>query len=343
MIPGALEPRAGHGQPRAAVSFRQEVVAAQGAVLDRVLDGRSQTTGDGLERQAYGRFHVARTKTPWGERYQRTFALVEGAAILASAERYRLAGVLNGREVQVCGIGSLWTGPSARGVGHAQRLIDALLDTAAAEGAEVALLFLQAGADDDGRNGFQELPLTNLTLRVTESSRRGAPMTMMRAGEEHDLAAIAAMGRVRAGPFRFHLDRDVDFIRYAITTKRLLAGFGSTNSRRLEFFIAEEGITAAAYVIVSVVGDTWTLEECGDRDATGARVGALLQALIAREPAERRPLIRTWLPPHFLPPQVAIASATPSIASIGVRMLGSGAMVPPLSADDVLLWRNDVF
>jgi GNAT superfamily N-acetyltransferase len=346
MIPGALEPRAGHpvtGATRAAVPPGQQVVAAQGAVLDRVLDGRSRTMSSGLERQAYGRFHAARTKTPWGERGQRTFALVEGETILASAERYSLAGVLDGRAVQVCGIGSLWTGPSGRGVGHAQRLIDALLDTAAADGAEIALLFRQAGADDDGRNEFHDLPLTDLTLRVTESSRRGAPMTMMRGGEERDLAAIAAMGRVRAGPFRLHLDRDIDFVRYAITTKRLLAGLWSTNSRQLQFFIAEEGITAAAYVIVSVVGDTWTLEECGDRDATGARVGALLQALIAREPAERRPTIHTWLPPHFLPPQVTIASASPSIGTVGVRMLGSRAIAPPLSADDVLYWRNDVF
>jgi hypothetical protein len=29
------------------------------------------------------------------------------------------------------------------------------------------------------------------------------------------------------------------------------------------------------------------IEECGDRDPSGARVGAILQALIAREPAKR--------------------------------------------------------
>src|SRR5439155_3331293 len=110
---------------------------------------------------------------------------------------------------------------------------------------------------------------------VSESSRRGAPMTMVRGGEVRDLAAMVAMGRTRAEPFRFHLDRDVEFVQYAITTKRLLSGLGPPNARQLHFFIAEEGITAAAYVIVSVVGHTWTLEECGDRDPSGARVGAL--------------------------------------------------------------------
>jgi hypothetical protein len=206
----------------------------------------------------------------------------------------------------------------------------------------VALLFPPIDIDDDVRRGFQPLALTDLTLGVTESSRHGAPMTLVRGGEERDLAAIVAMGRVRAEPFRFHLDRDVDFVQYVITTRRLLAGLGSAQARKLQFFIAEEGITAAAYVVISVVGDLWTVEECGDRDASGARVGALLQALIAREPGERRPTIRAWLPAGFLPPQLTIASATPSTDTVWVRALGSRTMVPSLSADDVLFWRNDI-
>ena len=70
-----------------------------------------------------------------------------------------------------------------------------------------------------------------------------------------------------------------------------------------------------------IVGNTWTLEECADRDPSGARVGAILQALIAREPVERRPSIRAWLPPGFVPPQVTIVSAKPSTAVMMVRSL----------------------
>jgi hypothetical protein len=87
-------------------------------------------------------------------------------------------------------------------------------------------------------------------------------MTLVRGGEDRDLGAIAAMGQVRADHVRFHLDRDVDLVKYAITRKRLLAGLGSAGVRQLEFVIAEEGITAAAYVVISVVGETWTIEEC---------------------------------------------------------------------------------
>ena len=39
----------------------------------------------------------------------------------------------------------------------------------------------------------------------------------------------------------------------------------------------------------------------------------MLQALIAREPAEQRPSIRAWLPDTFLPPQVTVIGEKPSI------------------------------
>ena len=94
---------------------------------------------------------------------------------------------------------------------------------------------------------------------------------------------------------------------------------------------------------ISVVGREWTIEECGDRDGSGARVGALLQALIAREPIERRPSIRGWLPHGFVPPQVQIVSATPSTASMMVRFLGSRRAQTQLSGDEVLYWRADIF
>jgi GNAT superfamily N-acetyltransferase len=318
------------------------VTTAEGTVLDRVLDAAYLTSGGVLSRRAYGKFHAARMKTTWGNRHQQQVALVEGDDILASAERYDLSGVLDGRPVGVCGIGSVFTEPSQRGHGHPRRLVEELVHDAEREGAEVALLFPPVDIDEDVPRGFRPMSLTDLSLVVTESSRHGAPMTTVRGGEERDLAAIVAMGRVRAEPFRFHLDRDVDFVQYVITTRRLLAGLGSADARKLQFFIAEEGITAAAYIVISVVGNVWTVEECGDRDSSGARVGALLQALIAREPGEQRATIRAWLPPRFLPPQLTIVSAAPSTDTVWIRMLGSRTMALPLSADDVLFWRNDI-
>lgn len=207
----------------------------------------------------------------------------------------------------------------------------------------MALLFSEMTDEYCEPNGFEVVSTTEAEIIVTESSRQGAPMTLIRGGEERDLAAVVAMGQVRARPFRFFLDRDVDFVQYAITKTRLLAGLGPAMARQLHFFIAEEGITAAAYVVVSIVGSTWVIEECGDRDPSGARVGAILQALIAREPVERRPAIRAWLPPGFVPPQVTIVSAKPSTHVMMVRALGSTVVQPRLPGDDVLYWHSDIF
>jgi Acetyltransferase (GNAT) domain len=301
------------------------------------------TFHQGLDRHAYSRYHAALMKTAWGRLHQGRFVLMDGDDLVASAVQYDLTGTLDGRALRICGIGSVFTNPAHTGLGHVPAMLEKLLDQAAGRGSDMALLFARADLEDAARNGFQAIPLADVTLRVAESSRHGAPMTMVRGGEERDLAAIAAMGRVRTDGYRFHLDRDIDLVQYAITRKRLLAGLGPAGARQLHFFIAEEGTTAAAYVVVSVAGDVWTLEECGDRDASGARVGALLQALIAREPVERRPTIRGWLPPRFLPPQVTIVSSTPSPETMMVRMLNEGVPMPTLSADDVLYWRNDVF
>jgi len=315
------------------------VVLADAAILDRVLTATRPICHAGLTRPAYARFHAARMKTEWGRRFQHTFALMDGAHLLASAVRYDLAAVLDGRAVRVCGIGSVLTDSAHRGRGHARTLIETLLDHAARDGADVALLFTRSG--DRTLTGFEPIGMTDVALAVVDTPRPGAPMTLVRGGEARDLAAVVAMGQTRAGPFRFHLDRDADLVQYAITTKRLLAGLGPAGARHLQYFIAEEGVTAAAYVVVSIAGHRWTIEECGDRDPSGARVGALLQALIAREPVERRPTIGGWLPPRFVPPQTTVTT-TPSTVVMMMRSLNS-TPVPGLRGDDVLYWRSDLF
>jgi hypothetical protein len=282
-------------------------------------------------------------RTGWGRGHRRRFALVDGGDVLASAAQYDLTAILDQRPVRVCGIGSIVSQPAHGSSGHAEELVDRLLDQAARNGAVMALVCSEGRQERLELSEFEAVSPADVELAVTESSRRGAPMTLIRGGEERDLAAIVAMGQVRASPFRFHLDRDVDFVQYAITKKRLLAGLSEAGARQLHFFIAEEGVTAAAYVVVSIVGGTWTIEECGDRDPSGARVGAILQALIAREPVERRPTICAWLPRGFVPPQVTIVSAKPSTEVMIVRSLGSSMIQPRLSSDDVLYWHADVF
>ena len=318
-------------------------IPAEGSILERILDTAHSISPEGLSRPAYAKFCAAQMKTVWGRRHQRRLALVEGDDVLASATQYDLAAVLDQRPVRVRGIGSVLSEPADCDGRHARSLISRILEQAERDGAALAFLFLDARTQSGEPNGFEAVATTEVELTVAESTRHGAPMTLIRGGEERDLAAVVAMGHVRANPFRFHLERDVDLVQYAITRKRLLAGLGAASVRQLHFVIAEEGITAAAYVVVTIAGRTWTIEECGDRDPSGARVGAILQALIAREPVERRPTIRGRLPAGFVPPQVTIVSAKPSVPVMMVRTLGSTVLQPRLSGGDVLYWQSDMF
>jgi hypothetical protein len=318
------------------------VVRAEGAPLvERVLDATYPLLHQGLSRRAFTAADAALRKTAWAPGHRRRYALIEGTDVLASAYQYDLSGMLGRQALRICGIGDVCSHPAHGSVDHRRVLIERLVDHASHGGADLAIVFTSADAMPSALDGFAVIPTQDVLLTVAESSRYGAPMTLVRGGEDRDLAAIVAMGEVRAGRFRFHLTRDVDLVKYAVTRKRLLAGLTASGARQLLFVIAEEGITAAAYAVISIVDGTWTIEECGDRDASGARVGAILQALIAREPVERRPTIRGWLPPGFLPPQVTIVSTQPSAEVLLARLLTSSVDRQALSYDDVLYWRSD--
>ena len=319
------------------------VVSAEGPLLEQILDSTFTIWHEGLARDAYARWWAAQLKTAWGGARLKRCALVRGGVVLASAKEYHLDAVLDGRPVSVLGLGAVFTTPDHRGHGYARELIDRLVERAGEQGAIAALLFSEIGADYYRPLGFEPVVTSESIVRVNEAPRRGAPAVLVRAGDDRDVAAIAAMDRVRAEPFRLHLVRGPDLIRYAIAKKRLLAGLGAPGAREVQFFVAEEGASAVAYVVVSVKGVDWVLEEAGDRDPSAARVGAILQALIARQPAERRPAIRARLPAGFLPPQVSIVESRPTPDVMMIRPLAGTRISPPLSERDVLYWQSDVF
>jgi GNAT superfamily N-acetyltransferase len=329
-----------------------DLALAEGPLLSAILDETYNIWCEGLTPTAYRRYYTAQLATAWGRRHLRRFALVDGTEVLASAKEYVFDAVLDGLPIRVVGLGAVFTQSARRGRGVARELIERLLERAAADGADLALLFSEIGADYYARIGFEAIPIPEVALRVTESERHGAPATLVRFAEDCDLADIAAMGEARALPFRFHLTRDRDLVQYAIAKKRLLAGLGPAGMREVQFFIAEEGASAVAYVVMTArrrletVGSPseWHLEECGDRDPSGARVGAILQTLIARDPAEARRALSAWLPSGFCPPQVTVIDQHPSPDVMMVRALSARAKAAlPISAGDALYWRSDVF
>lgn len=316
------------------------LVLAQGRLFEQILDQSYPIWNEGLTRQAYGQWNVAQARTPWGSRNLERVALVDDAgALLSSAKRYRFAARLDQRDVAVLGIGAVFTPPDRRGQGHASTLIQQLIDEARSGGSDAALLFSEIGTPFYERLSFKPVPLDE--VRITVRLEGGSPAMLVRAGHDKDLPALSKMHDVRSAGSSLALRRDVSHIQFVLARKRLLAGLGPVGKRSVEFHVAEEGASAVAYVMLSVDANGWTLVEAGDRDPAGARLGAMLQVLLAREPSVQPPPIRAWWPRQFpVPPQLEIVERREAMDVMMIRPLSD---ITPPSADQVFYWRSDFF
>ena len=319
----------------------RRLVTATGEILRQIYDETWQIWSDGLEPGNYQKYNRAQMSTAWGQSHLDRVALVDGDVLLASAKRYRLTLRLGGELVDTVGIGAVFTPPGARGKGHAAELIEMLIQAGAQEGAGCALLFSEIEPAFYARLGFEPIPIAEAEVVLRVQPREGAPAVLMRGGDDRDIDNIASMHEARASRYHFSLHRPADYVRYAISKRRLLAAFGAPQLREVEYFITEEGANAVAYVVVTRGPEGHVLEEWGDRDPTGARVGAMLQVMAARTPAEGPLRLRTWLPLDFAPPQIerAVERAPSEVAMIR----GIGRALPRIAPEDVFYLKADAF
>jgi hypothetical protein len=317
------------------------LIVADESLRERIQDATFPIWNEGLTRPAYSQWNEAQMRTAWGRERLHRLALVSNTGQwLASLKRYRFDARLDDAPIEMVGLGAVFTPAAHRGQSYASHAVEAVLTEEAARATTLAALFSEIGRDYYERHGFIAVPLEEVTLAV--SRKDGAPAMLVRAGSEADLANIAAMHAARAATARFTLLRSPELIQFSISKKRLLAGLGPSGMRRTEFFVAEEGLAAAAYVVISVDERGWFLEEAGDRDPAAARLGAMLQVLLAREPSEQAPPIRAWWPPGLpVPPQVAISSRREPDDVFMVRPLRD--RIRPLSSSEVFYWHSDYF
>lgn len=316
---------------------------ADPARLEAILDGTYPIWGEGLSRSAYGAWNRGQMATEWGRKHLRRMALINGGTLLASAKRYDFHAMVGGRPVPVLGIGAVFTPETQRGRGHARALIDLMIADAVSRQCAFALLFSEIGAEYYERAGFRVMPRSLTSFDVTPPVTRGTPATFVRSGEARDLpwiADISARYRAHAG---FALDRSSDLIAFMFARRRLLAGLTPFGTRQAEFFVTEEGHRPVAYVFVSHGPRGTVLEECGDHDPSGARVGSILQLLAARTPTESAPRFSGWLPSSIRPPQLIVhTSDTPSAEIMMIRPLQP--LAPSMQElDPIVYWQTDVF
>src|SRR5437763_2652504 len=168
-----------------------DLVPAEGPILAAILSSTYDIWNEGLDRFAYARYYAAQLSTAWGKQRLRRWALVDGSTVLASAKDYRFDARLDGRAIRVLGVGAVFTQPAHRGRGHARALVEHIVERAVAGGVDAALLFSEINPDYYARLRFSPLETADVELLVIEDVRRGAPATLVRAGEDRDLEAIA--------------------------------------------------------------------------------------------------------------------------------------------------------
>jgi GNAT superfamily N-acetyltransferase len=318
------------------------LVPATGQHLEQILRESYPIWGEGLNYGAYASYWEAQQRTAWGAAHLDRVALVEQGTVTTSAKRYDLSARIEGRIRRVLGIGAVFTSPQRRGRGGARRLLHALLEWAEAEGYEYAMLFSEI--DPRLYEGFDFVPVPLFESQITVTRRDGAPAVLVRAGDDRDLAAIVEMNAVRSANARLSLDRGEDWIRFGIAKRRLLSGLGPPGLRQVEFLVTEEGHQAVAYLVCTVHEDRWFIEDAGDRDPAGARLGAMLQVMLARTPHLPQPPIHAWWPPSLRPPQLTVTAESPTSEVLMIRpLLNRTLPLPPLAADEVIYWRGDFF
>jgi GNAT superfamily N-acetyltransferase len=317
------------------------LVPAEGPLLEGILDGTYPIWNEGLSRRAYSQWNAGQLRTRWGSEHLARMALVDaGGRLLASAKRYRFNARLDGRDGFVSGLAAVFTPAHRRGHGYATTLLEQMIEQEQQDGALAVTLFSEIGPSFYERLGFAPVPLDEITVAVTRKG--GSPAMLVRAGDDRDIPELARMDQMRSAEARFALRRDVPLIQYSIAKKRMQAGLGPAGLRSVEFFVAEEGASAVAYVLLSVSRHGWTLEEAGDRDPAAARLGAMLQVLAAREPSHQLPLIRAWWPRAFaMPPQWQLTDRVDSRDLLMIRPFID--LSRPLTTDDVFYWRGDYF
>jgi predicted N-acetyltransferase YhbS len=326
-----------------------DLVVAEGPLHDAILDQTFPLWHDELSRDAYARYNIAQLRTAWGAAHLRRVALVDRDRILASAKQYELPLLIDGQRQRTLGIGAVFTPPELRRRGHARALIERMVTAAREQGVSVTLLFSEIDPAYYEKLGFRPVPVSEVEIAVRPFA--GAPAMLVRSGEPADLPFIAETQNARAARYRLALAYDAEWLQYSIAKKRMLAGLASPGTRAIEFNVAEEGGRAVAWLLVHVVGrdrqglrESWSLEACGDRDPAGARIGAILQTLVARAPADKPPLIRAWWPHDLVPPQLDITPHGSAHITMMARPLAPGLSLPDTSAGArVCYWHGDAF
>lgn len=219
---------------------------------------------------------------PWARRAWCVPALLgEGEAVLASCFLYELDLRLDGRRLELGGIGALHVRPDLRRLGLGRMLLERVHDWLREQRKQGAFLFSAIGDAYYERLGYVALPGRELSARFDAHASAPEPRELvLRAYEPADFAAVRELYNLASSLQRIALLRTEDYWDFRLERARRSAELGFDAPHAGAFLVAEREGVPQAYLRSALEqgGRRLRLLEWGC--AAGAQ-GAL-RALIAR-------------------------------------------------------------
>jgi GNAT superfamily N-acetyltransferase len=260
----------------------------------------------------------------YGRRHYRTLGLYDGRTLVASFKRYERTVRRETQSLRAVGFGAVFTPEEYRGRGYASVMLATALDTARADGCDIAFLFSDIRPQFYAALGFATLPSRRFLLRADT-----LPSLRLQLGHLRD----ADWPRVARVYERWDRNRTAGFARSAAvwswiaTRMRQRAAHPTWQPANL---LVRRGGRVIAYVFGMRAPrlDAYLLDEFAFADAaSAAAIPALLRA--AAGDLQR---VTGWLPP---------AGAREVMPKVTVRRRNDAVfMIAPLSAAGRALLRD---
>jgi len=219
---------------------------------------------------------------PWSRRAWRVPALLgEGEAVLASCFLYELDLRLDGRRLELGGIGALWVRPDLRRLGLGRLLLERVHAWLREQRKQGAFLFSAIGDAYYERLGYVALPGRELSGRFDEHEHPPvACEAELRAYEPRDFAGVRELYNLTSSLQRIALLRTDDYWDYRLERARRSVELGFDPAHAGAFLVAEREGELRAYLRSALEQDGHRLRLLEWGCAAGAH--DLLRALIAR-------------------------------------------------------------
>jgi hypothetical protein len=288
---------------------------------------------------------------PWAQRAWRVPALLgEADAVLASCFLYELDLRLDGRRLELGGIGALHVRPDLRRLGLGRMLLERVHAWLGEQRKQGAFLFSAIGDAYYERLGYVALPGRELSGRFARGARDREPTDCtLRPYAPADFAAVRELYNLTSSLQRIALLRTDDYWDFRLERTRRSAQLGFDPPHAGAFLVAEREGQIAAYLRSALEQDGRRLRLLEWGCAAGAH--EVLRALIERaralaaQPGRAAPVELRAVGPARI--ANACGAREPSWAEerdnrMLVLSFGTFAL-PECAFDERVLWASDWF